>query len=83
MNVRDLKRFLEDVDEDLEVRFASQPNWPFEYEIDDIVIVDLNVPEDFETDEERETVESAEVVYLVEGIQLDYLPGVVREAVGW
>lgn len=75
MNVRDLKRFLEDVDDDVEVRFASQPNWPFEYSIDDVQVVDLN-GEDGEE-------EPNEVVYLTEGSQIGYLPGVVSRAIGW
>lgn len=31
MTVRDLKRLLDELDDDVEVRIASQPNWPFEY----------------------------------------------------
>lgn len=32
MNVRDLKSIIEDLDDDVEVRIASQPQWAFEYD---------------------------------------------------
>jgi hypothetical protein len=84
MNVRDLKRFLENMGDDVEVRFASQPNWPFEYNIEDIYMVDLN-----EQNEENDDMvvedeyEPDEVVYLVEGNQIGYLPGIVKNTIGW
>ena len=51
-----------------EVRFASQPNWPFEYSIEDNY---------------GEPVETANAVYLAEGRQIGYLPGEVKEQLGW
>ena len=55
---------------DSPVLFASQPGWPFEYSI-----ADVNVYEDSQ--------EGTQVIYLVEGQQLGYLNGTVREAIGW
>lgn len=68
MNVRDMKRFLKDLDDDVEIRFASQPNWPFEYSIEDVYVVDLNEQNE-ENDEMvvEDEYEPNEVVYLVEG----------------
>jgi len=56
-----------DAEEDLEVRLAHQPSWPFEYELDSSS--DLAV--------------SAGVVYIPEGRQIGYLPGVVARDLGW
>jgi len=85
MNVRDLKNVLEDLDDDMEVRFASQPNWPFEYSITDAVVIDLS--EEYYEDDEEEKInpdaEPNEIVYLVEGQQLGYLPGLVSNKIGW
>jgi len=40
MTAEELIEFLQDFDPETEVRIAHQPNYPFEYAIDDIVIVD-------------------------------------------
>ena len=68
MTVSELKEILEHYDDDMEVRFASQPNWPFEYSILDAVMVHV--------DEE-------DVIYLEEGQQLGYLPREAKEELGW
>jgi hypothetical protein len=77
MNVGDLKQILEDYDDDIEIRFASQPAYPFEYSIEDVYLVDM----DNLVNEDKE--ESDSVLYLVEGNQLGYLSGKVRECIGW
>jgi hypothetical protein len=74
MTVRQLIEELEFMNQDAEIRFASQPNWPFEYSIDDIVSVDI---------ENRLTGEEEEVVYLAEGRQIGYLPGEAADELGW
>lgn len=68
MTVSELKEILEHYDDDMEVRFASQPNWPFEYSILDAVMAHV--------DEE-------DVIYLEEGQQLGYLPREAKEELGW
>ncbi len=68
MTVGQLKEVLEYYNEDMEVRFASQPNWPFEYSINDAVPV--------KTD-------NGEIIYLEEGTQLGYLPGEAKDELGW
>lgn len=118
MTVGELIELLEDMDHDLEVRFAQQPNWPFEYSVADarwIPIVPDNADDDYaaagaelvrleripedqrdagwqeEIDtirrimrECREKVDSAPAyVYLVEGRQIGYLPGAVKDELGW
>jgi len=40
MNVYELKRLLEDFDDDAEVRLASQPSWPLEYHVNDVIWID-------------------------------------------
>ena len=79
MLVKDLIELLEDCDGDSEVRFASQPSWPFEYSIAD---VHEHYPEpEFDDDAWEDGAEP--VVYLVEGQQLAYLPGAVKNELGW
>ena len=59
----------EGVSENVSVLFASQPNWPFEYDINTMTHV-----ED----------ESGNVaVYMEEGSQLGYLDHNAKEAIGW
>ena len=68
MKVSELKEILEHYDDDMEVRFASQPNWPFEYSILDAVMVHVD-EEDF--------------IYLEQGEQLGYLHHKAKEELGW
>lgn len=65
MTVEELKEMLEEMDDDKEIRFAGQPNWPFEYSI-------------------RSTyAENNDAIYLAEGRQLGYLPGDIKDELGW
>ena len=64
MTVEELIQELEYVDRNLEVSFASQPSWPFEYSVSGVV-------------------ETGGKVWLVEGSQTGYLPGDVKEEIGW
>ncbi|MDP3453210.1 MAG: hypothetical protein Q8R90_09670 [Bacteroidales bacterium] len=74
MTVQQLIEELEGMNPEAEVRFASQPSWPFEYSIDSVAVSNPEAEFDFEP---------AEVVYLVEGNQIGYLPGHVKEEIGW
>ena len=74
MTVEDLIYELENLNPETEVRFASQPSWPFEYSINEIVVCN---------DEGRNGREEKEVVYLGEGRQLGYLPGSAKDELGW
>ena len=74
MTVRELIEELQFMNQDAEVRFASQPNWPFEYDIDSIVSVEI---------ENRRTGEDEEVVYLEEGRQIGYLPKEAKSELNW
>ena len=74
MTVADLIEELKWMPEGAEVRFASQPNWPFEYSIDDVISVEI---------ENRCTGEAEGVVYLAEGRQLGYLPSEAKDELGW
>jgi hypothetical protein len=71
VTVTDLIQQLEACDPDAEVRLASQPAWPFEYATDPTkAVVDVEL-------------DGIPVVYLGEGVQLGYLPEVVRHQLGW
>ena len=74
MTVADLIEELKWMPEGAEVRFASQPNWPFEYSIDDVISVEI---------ENRRTGEAEEVVYLAEGRQIGYLPSEAKNELMW
>ncbi len=74
MTVRELIEELEGMNPEAEVRFASQPSWPFEYSVAAVV--------GFSEDDEDDRTE-AETVYLVEGNQIGYLPGEVKDEIGW
>jgi hypothetical protein len=74
MTVGDMLDILEGLDQNTEVRFASQPNYPFEYNINDVVVVEV---------ENKRNGHSEEIVYLGEGSQIGYLPGDVSIELGW
>jgi len=74
MIVQELIEMLEGMSPDAEVRFASQPSWPFEYSIDQVVVGNPN--------EEDDRV-APETIYLVEGHQIGYLPDEIKEEIGW
>ena len=69
MTVQELIEELSYVNPDAEIRFASQPSWPFEYSFSGPVEV---------ADED-----GLPTVYLVEGSQLGYLPEEARDEIGW
>ena len=86
MTVADLIAQLEDFDGECEVRFASQPSWPFEYSISDTLVeggddCEHCYGEGCETCGGRGI--QANVVYIAEGRQLGYLPGEVKNELGW
>ena len=66
MTVRELIDILEGYDDDGQVLFAVQPNWPFEYSIADVV-----ERADFEDSNEETGARSNDVI-LIEGSQLRY-----------
>lgn len=74
MTTQELITELEQMNPNSEIRFACQPAWPFEYSVDGVVPVGDN-----EEDEEF----SSEIIYLVEGRQIGYLPEEVRNEIGW
>lgn len=76
MTVGELKEMIDGLDEDVEVRLAMQPSWPFEYSISSVEVID-NDPEG----SDEEPIEG--IVYLAEGDQLGYLPGNVCDELGW
>ena len=75
--VGDLLTALEDYDPDTPIRWASQPHWPFEYTLGQIAVT----PNDAEGDGTEPTDEP--VVWIGEGHQVGYLPGIAANALGW
>jgi hypothetical protein len=61
--------------EDVEVRLAHQPKWPFEYSIDEAVTIAVD---DEEVGDQKE-----KIVYLSEGAQLGYLNEDAARELGW
>lgn len=91
MTAGELRRMLDDVGDDCEVRFASQPSWPFEYSISSEYFVGVPASGDDEGEDSEDGtffVDSGvdgdgEVLYLAEGTQLGYLPRRVANHLGW
>ncbi len=86
MTVQELIDELQQYDPDQEVRFASQPHYPFEYDIDRTLEWDNEThnwredekyidPDDVDSRQAHDDARPDEnpVVYLVEGSQLGYL----------
>ena len=74
MRVEELIELLEGCNPEAEVRFASQPSWPFEYSIETAIEVDLDG---------NDTGIPKDVVYLEEGIQIGYLPELAKFKLSW
>tara|TARA_R100000951_G_scaffold50728_2_gene42802 strand:+ start:16885 stop:17133 length:249 start_codon:yes stop_codon:yes gene_type:complete len=82
MNVTELierLQYVAEVNPDAEVRLASQPNWPFEWSISNVLEVDLGV----EDEDGCSSGQEGTIVYIAEGSQLGYLPGVAKDELGW
>lgn len=77
MTVGQLIETLEGFDPDAVVRLAVQPSWPFEHSIGRIEEVE------YERKDELGVDDPVSVVYIAEDSQLDYLPGIARDALGW
>ena len=74
-----LQELIEDHGPDVEVRIASQPSWPFEYAVGQVVAV-ANGDDDDDDDDES----SPEVVFFIgEGRQIGYLGGAAVAELGW
>lgn len=87
MTVQELIDELSEMNPDSEVRWAAQPVWPFEYDISSVInVIEDELLDEEDYDENAEISDSPkkdDVVYLVEGNQLRYLPGYVCKAIGW
>jgi hypothetical protein len=76
MTVGHLIRILQVLDEDTEIRIASQPNWPFEYSIAGVTTRSRYDDEEdgMESDSEpgEEDQDPPDIAFIVEGEQLKY-----------
>ena len=79
MTVQELIEELRLFDQDAQVRFASQPSWPFEYSINGVVQAVVDKPDKHTYD----GYEQEDVVYLEEGRQIGYLPSGAKDELGW
>ena len=77
MTVGELIEILSGFNPEQEVRIASQPKWPFEHSITDVIAA---VSEDADIHSDAKDVE---VVYIAEGNQIDYLNGDAIAQLGW
>ncbi len=75
MTVEELKDVLLTLPPEAEVRFAYQPSWPFEYDIDSAISVRVLDRDGEPTDES--------IIYLEEGRQIGYLPSNVKIELEW
>ena len=73
MKVRELIEELECYPDDLEVKLAQQPNWPFQYSIGDVVEAKLD----------DEDPSKGNAVFIGECEQEEYLPYSASCALGW
>ncbi len=73
MNIMDLIDRLQDIadlyGEATDVRLATQPSWPFEWDVGNVVAV---------SDDDGHA-----AAYVSEGTQLGYLPGAAATELGW
>ena len=75
MTVEELIEELRLFNQEAQVRFASQPSWPFEYSINGVVQTTVENQQDSAVEEDT--------VYLEEGRQIGYLPSEAKEELGW
>ena len=103
MTVQELIETLEDIKEQVgenaQVLYASQPAWPFENSIYGVhaltketrkeMAIEAMREEGMDEDDIKENLDEDEleqeedVVYLEEGSQIGYLPGEAKELIGW
>ena len=93
MTLGEMKRLVDDLSEDYPaetpVRLAHQPNWAMQYEVSQIVAVDLtdvDEDEDGEPADVGQLLEPQTCIYIAEGSQPydePYLPGAAARELGW
>ena len=83
--MRELQAMADEHGDDVEVRLAVQPNWPFEHSISSVVATQAVEVGDLDEDGEKAGAEDVKpaVVYIGEGGQLGYLPGQATSELGW
>ena len=81
MTVQELISELEQMNPEAEVFIASQPEWPFEYDVEQVKEIhrdDCDPDEPMPMGDEQES-----IVYIAEGEQLAYLNTSVAANIGW
>ena len=71
MTISELSAILKKYRDDVEVRIATQPSWPFEHEVGNVSITEI--------DEDKGEV----VLYIGEGKQIGTLPQIVQKDLQW
>lgn len=77
-DLRELIEEFSDLPDDVEIRFAQQPSWPFEYSISSNALLHQSEIEEGDCEEDIK-----QVIYFAEGQQLGYLPSEIAEQLGW
>ncbi len=81
MTVAELIEQLEQMNPDAEVRIASQPEWPFEYSIEQVREIHQH---ECDPDDALPMADDQESIgYIAEGQQLAYLNSSVAANIGW
>lgn len=69
----------------VEVRLAEQPSWPFEYGVEEVILVNEYVYRNYADEDDccEHDFANNPVVYIAQGGQIGYLPGAVSNALCW
>ena len=73
MNVKELKEHLDDYPDNMEVKLAQQPNWPFQYSIGDVGEAKIDDDDD----------SAGTALFIGEDYQEQYLSADASRVLGW
>lgn len=84
MNIGELKEMLEGVDDNVEVRIATQPNYPLEFGVSSADLYEAECDEDDDSTEvEINEAKADPIFYIAEGNSEGYLASSVARSLGW
>lgn len=82
--IEQLEDLRQDLGDDVEVRLAFQPSWPFEHSIGDIAATEaVREGDTLDEDDDEADADAPAVVYIGEGRQIGYLDERGARALGW
>lgn len=83
MNITDLIEQLQEIHEnygDIEVRLATQPNWPFADEVAGVAVDDPSENINGFEEEDEEPRDGEVIAYIGQGSQIEYLSGHAKKS---